>query len=52
MGANDTIGTSAFNRILSQERAYNVKIKFQELDIAADRLNAIYYSIANLKREG
>jgi outer membrane protein OmpA-like peptidoglycan-associated protein len=41
MGASDIVGTASFNKILSQKRADNVKLKLQELGIAASRLNAI-----------
>ena len=49
MGASDTVGTTSFNKILSQKRADNVKLKLQELGIAASRLNAIGLGVIELK---
>ena len=49
MGASDTVGTASFNKILSQKRADNVKLKLQELGIAASRLNAIGLGVIELK---
>lgn len=49
MGASDTIGSPAFNKILSQKRANNVKLKLQELGIASNRLNAIGLGVIDLK---
>jgi outer membrane protein OmpA-like peptidoglycan-associated protein len=49
MGASDTVGTASFNKILSQKRADNVKLKMQELGIAASRLNAIGLGVIELK---
>jgi outer membrane protein OmpA-like peptidoglycan-associated protein len=49
MGASDIVGTESFNKILSQKRADNVKLKLQELGIAPSRLNAIGLGIIALK---
>ena len=49
MGASDTVGTPAFNKVLSQKRADNVKLKLQELGISANRLNAIGLGVIDLK---
>jgi outer membrane protein OmpA-like peptidoglycan-associated protein len=49
MGATDSIGTPSFNKKLSQKRADNVKLKLQELGIAANRLNAIGLGVIDLK---
>jgi outer membrane protein OmpA-like peptidoglycan-associated protein len=49
MGASDTVGTTSFNKILSQKRADNVKLKLQELGIADSRLNAIGLGVIELK---
>ncbi|WP_339719303.1 OmpA family protein [uncultured Paraglaciecola sp.] len=49
MGASDTVGTVSFNKILSQKRADNVKLKLQELGIAASRLNAIGLGVIELE---
>ncbi|MBU3004857.1 OmpA family protein [Paraglaciecola arctica] len=49
MGASDTVGTVSFNKILSQKRADNVKLKLQELGIADSRLNAIGLGVIELE---
>jgi outer membrane protein OmpA-like peptidoglycan-associated protein len=49
MGASDTVGTASFNKILSQKRADNVKLKLQDLGLAANRLNAIGLGVIELK---
>lgn len=49
MGASDTVGTASFNQILSQKRADNVKLKLQDLGIAASRLNAIGLGVIKLR---
>jgi outer membrane protein OmpA-like peptidoglycan-associated protein len=49
MGASDTIGSAAFNKILSQRRADTVKLKLQELGITSNRLNAIGLGVIDLK---
>ena len=49
MGAIDSVGITSLNKILSQKRADNVKLKLQELGIAASRLNAIGLGIIELK---
>ena len=49
MGASDTVGTSSFNKILSQKRADVVKLKLQDLGVAASRLNAIGLGVIKLK---
>ncbi|MBL4631401.1 MAG: OmpA family protein [Paraglaciecola sp.] len=49
MGASDTAGTASFNKILSQKRADSVKLKLQDLGVAASRLNAIGLGVIELK---
>ncbi len=49
MGASDTVGTASFNKILSQKRADNVKLKLQGLGVAPSRLNAIGLGAIELK---
>lgn len=49
MGASDTVGNPSFNKILSQKRADNVKLKLQELGLTANRLNAIGLGVIELK---
>jgi outer membrane protein OmpA-like peptidoglycan-associated protein len=49
MGASDTVGTASYNKILSQKRADNVKLKLQELGIVSSRLNAIGLGVIDLK---
>lgn len=49
MGASDTVGAESYNKILSQKRADNVKLKLQELGVAPSRLNAIGLGVIDLK---
>lgn len=52
MGASDSTGSNAFNRMLSQKRADAVKNKLQELGIDKSRLNAIGLGVIELKTSG
>lgn len=49
MGTSDTDGAASYNRVLSQKRAEKVKLKLQELGMAASRLNAIGLGAIDLK---
>ncbi len=49
MGTTDTIGSTKFNKILSQQRANTVKQALEKLGIKENRLNAIGLGVIDLK---